>query len=782
MIGRRLWVISRAVGFALFACSAFVIAQPWQSPPGVIIEEATFQSWQAAVEGSLVEAGSTDYLNSLVLENSPYLLQHAHNPVNWVSWSEASLAEAVSTGKLIFLSIGYSTCHWCHVMNNESFRDPDIALLINENFVAIKVDREERPAVDQYYSNILTMVKGSAGWPLTAVLDFAGNPIFIEPYLSPEALTALLTKVVKLNSEQPEYLANSAALIASAAASGNDPTVPNSAPLSLDEFYEIGQNLLSNMDHQYGGIRGAQKFPNEAMLAYLSMMQQRKPDAGLRSALDLQLANMVSGGLYDHINGGFFRYSTDSFWRIPHYEKMLYNQALLLQIYSKAYLTSGDPLYRWVLIDLIGFLNQWLKAPDAGYYSAINADSEGREGGYYLWRRENLSQISQSAVKSAALGTYEVPGQSGWFGIYLAKPGTPAAGNIRAVLREQSSGRTKPFIDKKVITSWNAALISGLVSANRVLGDAREASPSSKIEAFGEQLWSSLYSTDKAVLYRAHYHGERTVVGTLEDYAYFLRALVDLYDMSGNKVWLDRSRLLADPLLDEFMGQGGSFTFVGDRVAPHIRQPGVIQDMELPAPDAVALEALWRLSIRLGDQRFTRSLNKPLNKLREKFRAHPYSQLYAGNVLAEVDLGSVSTRQYFASGHGQIKVSMPPGESVAAESCGSVIIDVSLESGWHVNSSSPLQDYLKPTKVHLITPGADSVMVEYPRANTTRLSFQEEPLSVYEGNFQISLMDEPTEACNQWLSDGELRIDVQACADQVCLAPETLRVKLPASP
>ena len=255
------------------------MGQPLQ-PPGAEISPRVFQQWQTALESAGWKQGP--YLNALALEHSPYLLQHAGNPVNWVAWSEASLAQVAANNSLIFLSIGYSTCHWCHVMNRESFNDPEIARLINEHFTAIKVDREEMPAVDQYYSGVLAMVKGSAGWPLTAILDSTGKPIFIESYLAPEALKTLLERVIRLAAEQPALLEQSARFLASATVTTAQPgDAEESPPLTKAEMRTVIASVLGKMDLQYGGLSGAQKFPNEAALAFLSAMRQRHFERGL---------------------------------------------------------------------------------------------------------------------------------------------------------------------------------------------------------------------------------------------------------------------------------------------------------------------------------------------------------------------------------------------------------------------------------------------------------------------------------------------------------------------
>jgi len=254
------------------------------------------------------------YLNALALEHSPYLLQHATNPVNWLPWAESSFELARAKNKLILLSIGYSTCHWCHVMNRESFSDPAMAEIINTHFVAIKVDREQHPAVDQHYAELLELVKGTAGWPLTAILDSQGEPLLLEAYLKPAALQGLLNRVVALSQQQPEFLAQSAQFMASLSGGSSTASQSDSQPLSLAEYQSATAAVLTGMDSQYGGIAGEQKFPNEAILLLLLDALQRDYSPRLQAAIELQLDNMLRGGLHDQIHGGFFRYATDRRW------------------------------------------------------------------------------------------------------------------------------------------------------------------------------------------------------------------------------------------------------------------------------------------------------------------------------------------------------------------------------------------------------------------------------------------------------------------------------------
>ena len=745
------------VGAALACAAALAAPAERLPPPGATVPDALFGQWQAALrqrEG-LVHGGQ--YLNALVLENSPYLLQHAGNPVNWVPWSAASLEQARAGDRLIFLSIGYSTCHWCHVMNRQSFSDPAVARRINEHFVAIKVDREELPAIDQYYSGILAMVKVSAGWPLTAILDASGNPIFVEAFLAPEALLSLLSRAVELAETQPQLLAQSARFLADAAASSAGVATGDETALAEAELAEVAGSVLGNMDTEYGGLAGTQKFPNEALLAFLADMHQRRAAPGLAAALELQLSRMARGGVYDHVNGGFFRYSTDPTWTVPHYEKMLYNQALLLKAYGAAYRESAQPLYRWLILDLAAFLERWMQE-QIGYASAVSADTGGVEGLYYLWLPGELESLPAADVRAAGLASYAGPGGAGRRGLFMRRPETDAAARLREHLRWTRQAAERPFVDRKVITAWNAALVSGLLAAHAALGDEVDLA---SIEALAERLWRQAYAGEESLLYRIRYQGGRGVPGTLEDYAFMTSALLDLYDTTRDRHWLDRAGVLGRRILESFADEGRLAAIDRRENGAGVREPATLSDGELPAGDAVALRALWRLSRRQENPALQGQLGQLVAVLRQKFRRYPLANLYAGSVLAEID-------RVVASVEGE-------------PDCPRAVLDIELADGWHVNSATPVQDYLRPTQITLGSAAPEAaVTVTFPEPELVSLSFEEQPLSVYQGRFALRVSEGGGDGCAGTLPGAMVLLDVQACTDRVCKAPEKLRFRLPA--
>jgi len=454
---------------------------------------------------------------------------------------------------------------------------------------------------------------------------------------------------------------------------------------------------------------------------------------------------------------------------------MLYNQALLLQVYSQAYELTARPQYRWAVQRQLRFLEQWMGDRGTGYYAAIDAESDGKEGHFYLVDEARLAGIAEPDRAAAGLTITPMPGRQGEFVTAMSHPDTAAAQRIRTALQQAGQERSPPFVDRKIITAWNAALLSGLAAAHRATRDDGEPPlvTRNQLEALGEQLWAGLFSADNTGLVRTYYDGRPGVEAGLEDYAWLLQATVDLYDATGNTLWLQRGRVLATQLLAGFLAEDGSFSLASLQQNRSIaKQPATIRDAELPGADAVAVGALWQLGQRKGDSELARRLQPAIGQLRAKIRDQAPAQYSATRVLADIDLGAVSLQQYFAGGRGMARLTLPPvgGDCSAAE------LQIELTSGWHVNSAAPLQDYLIPTRVSVNTADGDPVAAVYPEGTVLALDFQPEPLSIYEGAVTIVIKGPRTK---QWLPGAAFDIALQACSDQLCLPPETLIMRLP---
>ena len=434
------------------------------------------------------EASKHKYTNALINETSPYLLQHAHNPVDWRAWSQDALDEAKEKNKLVLVSIGYSSCHWCHVMEEETFENDSIAQIMNENFVNIKVDREERPDVDQIYMTAVQLMKGNGGWPLNVITLPNGKPLYGGTYHTKEQWKKVLTEISRLYKEDPDKAAQYSDMVAEGIQEVNLIAPSDDfTQLKKEVVFEGIANWKPLWDEVWGGDTRDEKFMLPSNLNFLIDYALLTKDEAALKHVERTLDKIALGGIYDHIGGGFFRYSTDARWKVPHFEKMLYDNAQALSLYSKAYQVFKKPLYKEVILGTIEFLEREMKNPEGGYYAALDADSEGEEGKFYVWTETELKSILGNDFELFA-AYYTIEEQAVWEnGNYVlhrlmddtqfletnsvSKSELEALkSNWKATLMEARKKRTRPRTDDKILTSWNALLINGYVNAYTAIG------------------------------------------------------------------------------------------------------------------------------------------------------------------------------------------------------------------------------------------------------------------------------------------------------------------------
>ena len=549
--------------------------------------------------------------NRLDRETSPYLLEHAANPVHWQPWDEAALGEARREGKPILLSIGYSACHWCHVMAHESFEDPEIAAQINAAFVAIKVDREERPDLDALYQNALALLGEPGGWPLTMFLTPQAEPFWGGTYFPPTSrygrpgLRDVLTAVHATFHHDPSKVArNRTALTQALAAMAA--TEPGGAltPATIDA---VATRLLAELDPVHGGLGGAPKFPHVPALALLWRAYYRTGQRAFADAVVLSLRNLCQGGIYDHLGGGFARYAVDARWLIPHFEKMLYDNAQLLELLAAVAATTGEPLFRTRAEETVAWLIREMRAPEGGFAAALDADSEGREGAFYVWTEAEIDAVlgPDAALFKAVYGV--VPAGN-WEGRTILNRLDPAPSGVdesalaaaRTRLLAARDRRPRPRRDDKVLADWNGLMIAALATAGTLLDRSDWVALAARVDDEIEALVAA-----DGRLRHSYRAGQTRGLAILDDHAALARAAIALYEATGEARHLDRARAHvaeADARFRDPQG-GGYFLTAADAPDLIVRLKTAI-DGATPAGNAVMVEVLARLYALTADVPF----------------------------------------------------------------------------------------------------------------------------------------------------------------------------------
>ena len=574
--------------------------------------------------------------NRLEHETSPYLRQHADNPVDWYPWGEEAFARARADDKPVLLSIGYSSCHWCHVMAHESFENPEIAAVMNDRFVNVKVDREERPDVDAIYMQAVQAMTGSGGWPMTVFLDHDGRPFFGGTYYPPEdrqgmpGLVRVLDAIDDAWRHRREELAQNAeqlhqAIVESTAIGG----APRGAltPAILDQAVV---NLEQQYDARFGGFGRAPKFPQAMTIAFLLDMTTTDPRPEVLGMATGSLEAMAAGGIYDQVGGGFHRYSVDAHWLVPHFEKMLYDQALLVRAYLHGWMVTGSDRYRRVVEETITYVLRDLTHADGGFFSAEDADSEGVEGKFYVWSLDELDALCGDALPDVvrhfgvtARGNFEDP-HTGFRGNILHAVGPPedrpeSIAAILPALFEAREQRVRPGLDDKVLLGWNALFLRSLVEAAHALrrDDWMDAARTNARFLLREM------RRDDGRLLRSWQEGRANLLAYAEDYAALLEALLTLTELDDVQ-WLVEARAVADGLLSLFADEerGGFFTTGADAEALIVR-PKDFQDNATPSENSLAADGLLRLSALTGDPGGAEQAERWLATLAPVLGEHP---------------------------------------------------------------------------------------------------------------------------------------------------------------
>ena len=581
------------------------------------------------------------HTNALINETSPYLLQHAHNPVNWYPWGEAALNKAKADDKPILLSIGYSACHWCHVMEHESFENEEIAKLMNDNFINIKVDREERPDLDQIYMTAVQMMTGHGGWPMTMFLTPEGVPFYGGTYFPPDdrynmpGFPRVLLSVAEAYRSQRDQVGNTATqMLGELRRVG---FASESRDLLTTEILDGSyRRIAKNYDRVHGGFGGAPKFPPAMTLEFFLHVYHRTRDEEALKIVSETCRKMAEGGMYDQLGGGFHRYSVDAKWLVPHFEKMLYDNALLSRLYLHVYQLTKDEFARRIATETLDYVVREMTNPRGGFYSSQDADSEGVEGRFFVWSRTEVVDVLGEQDAAIFCDYFDITDQGNFEGHNIlhvnasihdiarkhSVDATRARGiidNGRRTLFEIRDRRIKPGRDEKTLTAWNGLMLASFAEASAILDDAkyREVARANASFILNDLMRDGL-------LLRTYKDGEAKLNAYLEDYASLIDSLVSLYEVTGEFEWIENAIALADKMIEEFWDEeGGGFFFTGKSHERLIVRSKEWMDNATPSGNSIAAMSLLRLSLLTGNEGYRRHATTILRLNADQVRRYP---------------------------------------------------------------------------------------------------------------------------------------------------------------
>ncbi len=579
-----------------------------------------------------MDSSQYKFTNSLVFESSPYLLQHAHNPVNWYPWGNRALEKARNENKLIIVSIGYAACHWCHVMEHESFEDETVAGFMNENFVCIKVDREERPDIDQVYMNAVQLITGRGGWPLNCIVLPDGRPVYGGTYFPNAQWLDMLSQILNFVVTNPEKTEQQAQSLTKGIQINEE--LYNKIEIvdfTLNDLHVLFNNWKNDIDYQLGGPKRAPKFPMPAGYQFLLQYHALTGNKDALRAVTLTLDNMAEGGIFDQIGGGFARYSVDAKWKVPHFEKMLYDNGQLVRLYATAYRQTKNPLYKQIVTETLEFVERELCSPENGFYASLDADSEGVEGKFYCWQYNELNQL---LGKNAALINeyYSVTDTGNWengvnilhktcstevilkkYSITENELNTIVLSSKRVLLAERSN-RIRPGLDDKILTSWNALMLEGYIEAYQTFDNAHFLDIALANAHF---LINNLSQPDGG-FYRNFKIGKATINGFLDDYAFTINAFIMLYQATFDEKWLNEAYRLFNYSIDHFYdNESGMFFYTSNTDVALIARKMEISDNVIPASNSEMAKNLFLLGHYFQREDFIEMAKKMATNVKE---------------------------------------------------------------------------------------------------------------------------------------------------------------------
>ncbi|MFG0283961.1 MAG: thioredoxin domain-containing protein [Phycisphaerales bacterium JB039] len=752
------------------------------------------------------EDGSWKYTNRLADSTSPYLLQHAHNPVDWYPWGEAAFERARAEDKVIFLSVGYSTCYWCHVMERLVFSDPIIAARMNEVFVNIKVDREQRPDIDEIYMMATRLVSDSAGWPNSVFLTPDLKPFVAGTYFGPAdepgrpGFPTLMNAIASAWAEERPVLLNGADELTSVIRQILTEPAPQSA-VGPQVVQRAIADLAGAFDPDHGGFGLAPKFPMG--FSYEFMLDVARQD-GQETVADMALVtlrHLAAGGIYDHVGGGFHRYSTDEAWRIPHFEKMLYNQAQLMRAYAAAYRHTGDERFRWVIEDIVRYLDRRMTSPQGGFYSALDAETNAVEGAYYAWTQEEIDRLLDPVQRALFAEVFELADIPKFEGhphpdggaLVMKAPLTELAdrldrtpaelrAQLQPVLAQLGAARDQrqlPRLDDKVIAGWNGLMIDALAFASVALDD-----PALLRRAGGAARFvlDNLITDDG--LMRIWREGEVSQQAFLEDYALLARAMLTLHRADPEGGWLDHAMDLVEQADARFRRPGGDYYFGPDSKHLIVRTIAGA-DGAIPAGSSAMVHCLIDLAEVTGDQMWLDRAGETLRALSGILDAQPQAALVLthglhrylalrpdGAIVGEPSIGDAGAAQTSPSAQRIAIGAVELPESVAPGEIFTVAVTLAIDEGWHINASSASAPELTPTALDVRSDAPIEVLdITYPPSSPLQAAYAEAPIDVLAGEVRIVALVRFGGAAPPGPTPVRILVQYQACNDRACLEP-----------
>ena len=715
----------------------------------------------------LDKQGRAKFVNHLILESSPYLLQHAHNPVNWYPFSDEAFDKAKAENKPIFISIGYATCHWCHVMEEESFDDVEVAKFLNKHFISIKVDREIRPDVDATYMNVSQLINGSGGWPLNAVILPDGKAFFAGTYFPKPQLLDILSRIQTLWKNEKNSVINQANQIDNIL---NKVETKTQGDIDKSIIPKAIQALLSNFDEMEGGFGEAPKFPHESMLLLLIDEQKRNPNDEQLNAITTTLDIMASGGLYDTVGGGFHRYSTDNTWLIPHFEKMLYNQAQLSLVYTRAYQLTHKPLYRRIAQQTLDYVLKEMQDKNGGFFSATDADSEGEEGTFFVWSIDEIKTVLNKDEFKHFNQWFDLSSHTDFEGNHVIRfkdindvnvDDYKQIDGLLAKLYNVRIKRELPLTDNKVLLSWNALMVPSLIEAGKVFNEE-------KYTTAGLALASRLESFNKNnQLYRVSINNKLETNALFEDYAYLANAYLSVFDQTNEKKWLNRAVQLVNTMNEKFWDKERfGYNMTNDNKYLNTRYKESY-DGAIPSANGIAYQVLVKLNNRTTEPSFIQQAEQLLSAFSADINQDPYS--YSSFILGfnHAIFTEAANVQYAYQGRIRVHTQTLDNDEL--------LVNLSLNPLWHINSNQPIQDSLIATKItNLDTQNWTLEDSTYPQGELAKLGFSKDQISIYKDQAKIGLK---LKQHSKTYITPTLLLTLQACSDKVCLPPTTITLK-----